>query len=65
MFGFNGSSKGIYNFLEMFLELLRPVNGYEPFSTERPKLYVVHIVDVEKKQEEVLQANHRELKDDT
>jgi len=49
MFGFNGSSKGIYNFLEMFLELLRPVNGYEPFSIERPKLYVVHIVDVEKK----------------
>jgi hypothetical protein len=41
------------------------MNGYEPFSTERMKCYVVHIFYVEKKEEEVLLENRRELKDDT
>jgi hypothetical protein len=35
------------------------------FLQKRMKHYVLHIFDVEKKEDEVLQANRRELKDDT
>lgn len=43
----------IYNVLEMLLELLRPVNGCEPFSAQMRRAYVVHVAGVAKQEVEV------------